>query len=455
MSDKRRGRLGRWLGHGHHAMLAGSVALLGVAVAGMLAALAQTAPKPLAANDVSILFPMPRSQADLVGLISLETLSGPSGSAGKARVWSDADFNRILAVADSDASKVDGTERRIRLPNVKTIDAWFVAGIRIDPGAPGLTPEIIAQFGQQPQVRLIVQPVTRRPDNQVQVHDIAIHLIYSYSTPSAPAQHGCLPKSQPDMEAFMPVVRDVVALRDGLAAGRFGGVNIDTGSALGVHPGLTGPSARPFRDALNEVLEKHLSPARLTTSAVMALPGGPEPWIFVALAKFGGPFMPVPNPALDGKQTAQMLSLLDSEMIIPAPVTNNLNPITCRSALAFPPGAPPLPAAERKGVSTADFLNASGVPEQKVNEIVDLIADPAKAHFFNTDCLSCHTDTRRALERARATTATTITPAVLPKSSWNVRNFGWFPGDGPTVTRRAATETADVLHFMNRELLGR
>jgi hypothetical protein len=205
------------------------------------------------------------------------------------------------------------------------------------------------------------------------------------------------------------------------------------------------------------LLERHLSPERLRTSAIMALnsPAGGEPWIFLSMAKFGPQFVPVVAPALDGKQTAQMLSLIDSKPIAPVPVTNNLNPMTCRSALTFPPGSPPLPAAERKGVSTAEFLNVSGVPTQRINEIVDLIADPAKAHFFNTDCLSCHTDTRRALARATAMTASQVVPEALPKNSWNVRNFGWFPGDGPTVTRRAATETADVVQFLNREMVGK
>ncbi len=432
----------------------GPVALL--LVLGSTPAEAQT-PRPLAANDVSILFPMPSNEADLDNLISLSTLSGPTGPQS-ARLWSDADFTRILAIAESNAGKVDGTNRQIRLPDLKQIDAWFIAGIRVDPGAPGLTAAIIDQFGQQPQVRFIAQPVTRTGNGQIRVHDVAVHLIFGFSTSLPPTQTGCLPKTNPDMAAFIPVVRDVVALRDGLAAGQFGGTKVDTVSQpLGVHPGLSGPSAKPFRDGLKAMLERHLSPARLGTSAIMALNnGGPEPWIFVALAKFGPQFVPIPAPTLDGTQTAQMLSLLDSQMIMPPPKTNNLNPITCRSATALPPGAA-LPVTDRKGVSTADFLNApaGSVSEQRINEIVDIIADTTKSHFFNTDCLSCHTDTRRALARAKDTTASTIAPAMLPKGGWNVRNFGWFQDDGPTVTRRVATETTEVVQFMNKELLGK
>ncbi len=51
-----------------------------------------------------------------------------------------------------------------------------------------------------------------------------------------------------------------------------------------------------------------------------------------------------------------------------------------------------------------------------------------------------------------------IDPAVLPRGQWDIRNFGWSPTGGknpavPTVTRRAANETAAVAAFINSELL--
>jgi hypothetical protein len=135
-------------------------------------------------------------------------------------------------------------------------------------------------------------------------------------------------------------------------------------------------------------------------------------------------------------------------LVQPAPRTNNLNPITCRNAFAFPPELfPPLPATDRKGVATADFLNTPGVPVDKASEIVDIIADTRKSHFFNTDCVSCHTDTRRALDHVKSVTAGKLDPAVLPRGDWNVRNFGWF-GSNPTATRRVATETDDSVQFI-------
>jgi hypothetical protein len=394
----------------------------------------------------------------------LSDLTGPADAPQPARLWSDTDFQSFLRIAENPAVQVAGANLPLELPSeVKNINAWFIAGIRIDPGAPGLSKEIIDQLGQQPQIRFIVQPVTRLAGNKVRVHDIAGHLIFSFSTtvPDAPAVAGCLPRSKPEMPAFQTVVRDIVALRDQLAAGQFGGAKIATaGRPLSVHPGLTGVSARSFRDAVKRMLEKNLAPQRLTSMAIMGL-NEPEPWIFIAMQKVpaGGRllFVQVPGPTLDGRQVAQMLSFRGAQRVIPAPVTNNQNPITCRHA-AFQ--NPPLPGSERKGVATADFFDRQAV-EARTREIVDIIADPKKSDFFNTDCISCHTDTRQGMDRIKNFTVADVDPQVLPKENWNVRNFGWFPSFfrpgvvDATVTRRTAAETAEVVEFINKELLGK
>ena len=91
---------------------------------------------------------------------------------------------------------------------------------------------------------------------------------------------------------------------------------------------------------------------------------------------------------------------------------------------------------------------------------MDLIADPTKSHFFNTDCVSCHTETRRAMDLLPLNdidVVAGINPAALSNGDWNVRNFGWSP-EAParaTVTRRTAAETAAVVAFINSELLNK
>jgi len=432
---------------------------LAAAIAAGTAA-AQTASKPLSANDVSILFPPPKTAADMANLIALSDLAGPTGSP--QRLWSDEDFAHFLANAENPErpGTPDSGAHRIHLPDgVKNIGAWFVAGIRIDPGAPGLSKDIIAQFGRQPQIRLIVQPVTNGPEG-FKVHDTAGHLIFSFSLAPDPPLDGCapFPRSKPDDDAFKAIIRDVAALRDQLAAGKFGGAKVATAGDMNVHPGLLGASAKPFRDALKAMLEKNLSPQRLNTMAVMGL-DAPEPWIFVSMLKVPvAGFIPVPGPTLDGLHVAQMFSIIGGKHVVPQPSTNNQNPITCRHAALQ---NPPLPVADRKGVSTSAFIDGN-VADSRVLEIVNIIADPKQSHFFNTDCVSCHTETAQPLTKNVKNFAVPgVAKAVLPKENWNVRNFGWFPSflqGGPaaaTITRRAAAETADVVSFINSELLNK
>jgi hypothetical protein len=438
-------------------LIAAGLAVAVAAGTGMAAA--QTASKPLSANDVSILFPPPKTAADLTNLIALSDLAGPTGSP--QRLWSDEDFAHFLADAENPErpGTPDSGVHRIGLPDsVKNIGAWFVAGIRIDPGAPGLSKEIIAQFGRQPQIRLIIQPVTNGPEG-FKVHDIAGHLIFSFGLDPDPPLDGCapFPRSKPDDETFKGVIRDVAALRDQLAAGKFGGAKVATAGDMNVHPGLVGASAKPFRDALKALLEKQLSPQRLNTMAVMGL-DAPEPWIFVSMLKVPvAGFISVPGPTLDGLHVAQMFGVGGGKHVVPQPSTNNQNPITCRHAALQ---TPPLPIADRKGVSTSAFIDGN-VADSRVTEIVNIIADTKQSHFFNTDCVSCHTETAQPLTKNVKNFAVPgVNKAVLPKENWNLRNFGWFPsflqgGVAPTITRRAAAETADVVSFINSQLLNK
>jgi hypothetical protein len=86
-----------------------------------------------------------------------------------------------------------------------------------------------------------------------------------------------------------------------------------------------------------------------------------------------------------------------------------------------------------------------------------VIADPTKSHFFNTDCVSCHTETRRARSLLQANNVPGIDPAVLPKTDWTLRNFGWSPPiEGPVqavATRRTGAETDAVVAFINSQVL--
>ena len=194
--------------------------------------------------------------------------------------------------------------------------------------------------------------------------------------------------------------------------------------------------------------------------AIMGLPpGAPAPWIFLSMTFVpaglvpsmpSGGFIPVHGPTLDGQQFAQMLNPVGSNpRVVPAPHTNNLGAITCQHAAL----RAPMPAVgDRRGSPTSELFATPAPPPDKIRNVLDLVADPDKSHFFNTDCVSCHTDTRRGMEMLNITSVDGIDPAVLPNGTWNVRNFGWSPPKGPpqgTVTRRAATETAAGVNSIN------
>ena len=430
---------------------------------------------PLSANDISWLFPVPTRAADFPNLIAVKDITtlDPNDPAKRNPIWTDSVFQQFLAIVNGPASQVATTTAQISLPaEARTMDAWFVAGIRIDAGAPGLSSDIRAQYGQLPEIRLIIQPVIKNPDGSPKVMDIAGHLIFDFTLPkSDPSLQGadCFPRPAADMAAFTSVVADAAVLRTKLNSGQLGGHAVSTaGVPLGIHPGLADPATtNSVRNAMLSFLESHLSAQRLDSMAIAGLPAGaPAPWIFLSMLRVpagvvpslpNGGFVPVRGPALDGQQFAQMLNPAGTApRVVPEPHTNNLNPITCRNGAV---SATSLPIAQRNGVSTSAVFSTPPPSSDQTKQILDTIADPTKSFFFNTDCVSCHTETRRAMDLLNVTDIPGLNTAVLPAGPWDVRNFGWGAGGKAgmqsTVTRRTANETAAVLQFINSSILAR
>jgi mono/diheme cytochrome c family protein len=426
----------------------------------------QTQPNaPLSANDVSWLFPAPTRAEDFANLIAVRDVTTPNLQDPTKRdpVWSDAAFQQFLSIVNGPQALVAGTKAQISLPKeAQSPGAWFIAGIRIDAGAPGLTSDIRNQFGQLPEIRLIIQPIIKNPDGSPKVLDIAGHLIFDFitTTPEPPAQADCFPRFVADMNAFNSVVTDVTVLRNKLKNGQLGAHAISTVDVpLGVHPGLADPAtANSVRNEMLSFLEKHISAKLLGSMAIAGLPTpAPAPWIFLSiLGDHAGHFAPAHGPTLDGNQQfAQMLNPAGtSPRVVPEPHTNNLNPITCKNAAV---SATSLPISQRNGVATFTvFATPAPSPDQS-KQILDTIADPTKSFFFNTDCVSCHTETRRTMDLLKVTNIPGINPAALPNGQWDIRNFGWgdagTAGMQATVTRRTANETAAVVTFINSQML--
>jgi mono/diheme cytochrome c family protein len=420
---------------------------------------------PLSANDISWLFPVPTRAADFANLIAVRDITTPNAQDPTRRdpVWNDATFQQFISIVNGAQTQVAGTPAQISLPpEARVVDAWFVAGIRIDAGAPGLSSDIRAQFGQLPEIRLIIQPILKNPDGSPKVLDLAGHLIFDFVIlpPELPASTDCFPRFAPDTAAFNSVVADVAALRTKLNNGQIVGHPVSTaGVPLGVHPGLAdATTANAVRNEMLALLERHISAQRLGSMAIAGLPASaPAPWIFLSIVgDRAGHFFPAHGPTLDGsdQQFAQMLNPAGtSPRVVPEPHTNNLNPITCKNAAV---SATSLPVAVRQGVATFTVFATPAPPPDQTKQILDTVADPTKSFFFNTDCISCHTETRRTMDLLGVADVPGINKAALPNGQWDVRNFGW--GDAgkagmqSTVTRRTANETAASVAFINAEL---
>jgi len=454
------------------------------------AALAQTAPaKPLSANDVSWLFPKPTSLDDLISMADLKARGKP--------VWSNAAFRQILSIASGPAGRVAGTNRGIELPpNVRAKRAWYIASVRFDPSAPGFSNGIREQFGQELQIRLVVQPVRRERDGTIKVHDIAVHLVFEFNSGiyKLPAQRGCRPQPQPDLALSNKLMRELVELRAKL------GEDVTYGKPLGVHPGLNNSTtARTVRQAMKRLLERHLSDQHLGFMTIAAIQGDPpgqedvtKRWIFMGTANVAvhpevpnpnsrrSGFVALPAAALDGQQYAQMFSENNAlqNRVVPTPYANNgfdgstiPFAITCHNASNRVAGPP---IDRRIGSATSDILNKRRLialpppneddpQNEAVRKLLDTVANPDRSHVFNTDCVSCHTETTIFQDRFNDPIPG-IDPSALPGDNrYNMRAFGWAPqrfeNDGqiteivrPTVTRRTAHETAKVVDFVNRML---
>ena len=392
-------------------------------------------------NDVSWLWPIPTSDADL----SKNLLVSDIKSADAESIWSDDHFQDLLSAVDGGLTEVEGNQVQMG-QELRDKSVWMIAGMRVDPCAPGCSATIDGPLGnQKTQIRLIVQPVT----TGLLVHDVAVHLIYQWAD-----------GANRDDGKFREILSDLDELKlitEGIGQST-------SGKPLGIHPGLN-TSDPSLNVAVKEFLEKHLSWQHLGSMALMGIQSGIEPWFFLALGKQqDGSFnkIPIPIPAAE----PQMIDFRREARVVPAPVVSNRPVGGVATAAVFLSQRQNFLndlATVGKDSDGNDIVDA----ELRNRDIPDLIASPLHAHFFNTDCVSCHTETRRRLRLSLETSDFAFkvggqTPAIaieqLPKDDWNVRNFGWFTphsfiGGGPTVatvTQRTANETAEVVEFIER-----
>lgn len=386
--------------------------------------------------DVAYLWPVPTSPADVDSLIGCSTPTG-DGSPLLPQTALDSILEVAASTSFTDRS---GRLRKIKVDSFfadrfKQPATWKIAGFRFDPETVG-HPETLASFGVMPQLRLIVQPVT--VDNgRVRVHDFAAHLVFGYFTGTAPFKA--------DEAKMAEIIRDLGDLKAASPA--------PTAGPLGVHPGLKTRNAA-FTAKVTAFIAKWTAPSKGPLAAISFMGvETPEPWIFFALKPAaGGKFVAAPQPTL-GKSHAQMISFRDGNAEI-QPLSTGVNTGAAGKIVST------APLFDDTLAANLDEPAAAGLPQPQRKDIPNYVANPKFTHVFNTDCVSCHTEsTRRELRSlsdyagpflyARADGISGVDPAVVPRNDWNVRNFGWF-GQDATITLRAANEIADSVAAIRR-----
>ena len=385
----------------------------------------------LSVNDISYLWPVPTTEAEVDNLLDATT---PVGSTS---IWPEDSFNAVVDMALHKVVAEDrsGMEKRITFSDsaLNQRATWKVVGFRVDPTAPSTNPAVIERFGSIPQIRLILQPVTVN-NGSITVHDFAAHLPFNYTlNATAPFE--------PNKAAFTEILNDLVALKSFLLQSS-GAVSTD--GLLRVQPGLA-DNVAGFADQVEDFLSKHLQTGVLQFVAFMGLAPRPEPWVF-----FNMDLIPLQTAA----STPQILFMLDTRRPAGPPINGpnqNLGPgVGVGTAVLF------LPDARSKLTEPAIPNRASPLN----NEISNIIANPEFSNVLNTDCVSCHSETtRRSILDIGNITGFQYSPVagvqeqLLPTTDWNVRNFGWFARDiltspKPAITLRTSNEAADVLKFI-------
>jgi hypothetical protein len=317
-------------------------------------------------NDISFLWPAPKTQTDMNQLVSLDELLS-DGSP----ILPDNLLSFVLDNAQKNAvTASSGAVLKIAFPDIAFQQAhtWKVVGMRIDPSAPGVDPVAIALFGSSPQVRLIVQPVTLNSNGTPRINDFAMHLVFDFIAGFEPV---LTPQGTqrviPDKDAFRSVLQSLQDIKAMMQR-----ANIPTEGELDVHPGFR-KQVPGFAEALKALVKKHLNQQRLAAIAFMGV-RQPEPWIFFALGKQNGVFVPFPHPSLN-RSLAQMLTFSGGMPVVPVPANKNL-PDGVSTEVLFHPGV-----ASRLDALLFPGTTHTQTQTIKFRDVPDIIANPGICNF--------------------------------------------------------------------------
>jgi len=387
--------------------------------------------KVLDVNDVSVLFPL-KGGLPQPAIAADDKLLNPTHFASVLKAAQDG----LAGVGKSPAALNDGPSA-----GAASQANWKIVGFRFDPCAPGIglpqaTLAGIAAATKSPdeckiQLRLIAQPFINGQD-----FDSTAHLVFQIG---ASTKQDLANAKLSDGTTLKQVVDRLVEIK---TSSRLAG-NFDTsGQPLEPHTGLNNPATAAL---VTQFVSDMVAKATSRGIAFMGVASHFEPWVFVA---------GVVGP---DKQWHQI------------PLAGNANP----QVLRFTGGAivdPPNPALS--------VANLFGSAPTAADRALAFKIESGATHFFNTDCVSCHSSSARVLDPASTFSprlgdgpeATSRQPA--PKNvtayvtqpnaqthKWNTRNFGYFSSGfvgvsgKPTVSQRTANETGEIVAWINLNII--
>jgi hypothetical protein len=384
-------------------------------------------------NDISYLWPVPKNTEDVEKLLSANTV------IGSTTIWPEESFNKVLNRARS--LKIPKGPKGSGYKSIKFVyhsdsallkrKNWKVVGFRIDPSAPSTSDTNV--IGIIPQIRLVLQPVTLDKKGVVTVHDFAVHLPFSY-TLSGNIHEKKLYVA--DTVTFKEIINDIIILKKYLESTS----KVPSEEVLQVNKGLAN-KVPGYAKKIEAFLSKHIPKGELNFIAFMGLAPRPEPWIFFSM--------------LTGEKF-QILSTMDSDSTAGKPIRKNTNwkdGASVSTAILY-----------QMKDSTDPRLDSLAISKKQIplnKDIPNIIANPDFCNVFNTDCISCHSEsTRRSLlgleenVNYKFSSENLVKKELLPTGIYNVRNFGWFGNvtdmAKPIISMRTANETANVLEYIKK-----
>jgi hypothetical protein len=382
-------------------------------------------------NDVSVLFPLAKTQNDLDSGYVLASASGARGTLLPLELLKD---NSFVWPDDHQPVLAGGQQNRLRYPFVR------VVSMRLDPCAAHIG-AITDPSTCKAQLRLVFEDVTfDKTAGSASASDAALHAGYSLTR-----------------DELTAALKEVIALRTASAQGR------DLGP-LAPHPlmveqGLGGAMAAGLRNLILKYAGQS-NLARVTRLSINGYdsPFHPQDWRFQGFNFVNGQRQTISISALPANS--------QSEMLTP---TSHLSFGPPKTFPAFDPGPNVDDITNLRDLSTANAATAAD--RQKALDSALRIDNPNVHSFDTIDCASCHAaqpfrvvvaekglsmssaDNPNRFDPAKDVSAAAAASTFTPTDTTNFHAFS-YKATGFAISQRVINETAGVVAYVNASILG-